>query len=272
MLWKNRRMSSNVIDRRLGGGLGIGGLLIGAVIYFLMGGNPAVFLAQNADQVQRQEATPVNDDEEKFVSVVLADTEDVWNKVFHANGLRYREPKLVLFRGTVQSACGRTSSAVGPFYCPGDEKVYLDLDFFRELSQSLRAEGDFAVAYVIAHEVGHHVQSLLGVSENFQSRASGMDVSGRNRLSVKVELQADCLAGVWARQTDQLNRSLEAGDIDEAMRAASAVGDDRLQEATRGEVVPDSFTHGTSAQRLEAFKRGHAEGDPQICLNSYSFE
>ncbi len=270
MLWKNRRMSSNVIDRRLGGGLGIGGLLIGAVIYFLMGGDPAVFLAQNADQVQEQEDTPVNDEEKQFVSVVLADTEDVWNKIFHANNLRYREPKLVLFRNQVQSACGRASSAVGPFYCPGDEQVYLDLDFFHQLSESLGAGGDFAVAYVVSHEVGHHIQNLLGVNESFQNKTSGMDAKGRNLLSVQVELQADCLAGVWARQTDQLNKSLEVGDIDEAMRAAAAVGDDRLQEATRGEVVPDSFTHGTSAQRLAAFKRGHAEGDTQACLNSYS--
>lgn len=272
MLWKNRRMSGNVLDRRRGGGLGIGGLIIGAVIYFLMGGNPAVFLAQNAGQVQKQEAAPARDDEKNFVSVVLADTEDVWNKVFHSNGLRYREPKLVLFRSQVQSACGKASSAVGPFYCPADEQLYIDLDFFRQLSQSLGAGGDFAVAYVIAHEVGHHIQNLMGINETFQSKASGMDASGRNRLSVRMELQADCLAGVWARQTDQLNKSLEAGDIDEAMRAASAVGDDRLQEVTRGEVVPDSFTHGTSVQRLEAFKRGHAEGDTQVCLNSYSFQ
>ena len=273
MLWRNRRMSSNVLDRRsMGGPLGIGGLLIGAVIYFLMGGNPAVFLAQNADQMQRQEANPAQDDEKRFVSVVLADTEDVWNNVFRSNGLRYREPKLVLFSRAVSSACGRASSAVGPFYCPGDEQVYLDLSFFRQLSESLGAGGDFAAAYVIAHEVGHHVQNVLGVNESFNQLAAGMDATGRNALSVKMELQADCLAGVWAKQTDRINKSLEQGDMEEALDAASAVGDDRLQSRSGGQVVPDSFTHGTSAQRLAAFRRGHDQGDAQTCLNSYSFE
>jgi predicted metalloprotease len=272
MLWRNRRMSGNVIDRRVGGGLGIGGLLIGAVIYFLMGGNPAVFLAQNAGTIQRQEASPAQDDDKDFVSVVLADTEDVWNSVFRSNGLRYREPRLVLFRGAVQSACGSAGTSVGPFYCPRDRQVYLDLDFFHQLAGSLGAGGDFARAYVIAHEVGHHVQNLLGINDNFQGRAGTMEENGRNQLSVKMELQADCLAGVWANQTDRLSHSLEPGDIEEALNAASAVGDDRLQKATKGEVVPDSFTHGTSAQRVGAFKLGNREGDPQACLNSYSFE
>jgi len=274
MLWKNRRTSGNIVDRRgLGGGIGIGGLIIGAIIYTLMGGNPSDFLAQNAETVQRQEAPAESDDnEKKFVSVVLADTEDVWNEVFHSNGLRYREPKLVLFTGMVQSACGRASSAVGPFYCPGDEQVYLDLGFFRQLSGSLGAEGDFAAAYVIAHEIGHHVQNLLGVNESFHQQISGMEEKGRNRLSVKIELQADCFAGVWARQTQRMNQSLEAGDIEEAMNAATAVGDDRLQKASRGEVVPDSFTHGSSAQRVAAFERGHSAGEPQVCLNSYSLQ
>ncbi len=273
MLWRNRRMSGNVVDRRsMGGPMGIGGLLIGAVIYFLMGGNPAVYLAQNAGSVQRQEATPAQDDQKKFVSVVLADTEDVWNSVFRSNGLRYNEPQLVLFNGMVQSACGRATSAVGPFYCPTDKKVYLDLSFFRQLEGTLGAEGDFAAAYVIAHEVGHHVQNLLGVADTFNDRAQGMDENGRNRMSVRMELQADCLAGVWASQTDRMNKILEAGDIQEAMNAATAVGDDRLQKASRGEVVPDSFTHGSSEQRMTAFKRGHEKSDPQVCLNSYSFQ
>lgn len=263
-------MSGNVVDRRgMGGTMGIGTLIIGAIIYTLMGGNPADFVSENAGTVQRQEANPAQDDERKFVSVVLADTEDVWNSVLRSNGLRYREPKLVLFTGMVQSACGRASSAVGPFYCPGDEQVYLDLGFFRQMQGQLGAGGDFAAAYVIAHEVGHHIQQILGVNENFQDKSSGMDEKGRNRLSVRMELQADCLAGVWANQTQKMNRSLEEGDIEEAMNAASAVGDDRLQGATRGEVVPDSFTHGSSAQRLAAFERGHKEGNPQLCLNSY---
>lgn len=272
MLWRDRRMSSNVLDRRAAGGLGIGGLLIGAVIYYLMGGNPAVYLAQNARNIQRQEATPKNDDEKRFVSVVLADTEDVWNSVFRSNGLRYREPKLVLFNGAIDSACGRASRSVGPFYCPRDEQLYLDMSFFRQLSDDLGAGGDFAEAYVVAHEVGHHVQKLLGISDAFENLSSGMDAAGRNRLSVKMELQADCLAGVWARETDRINRSLEKGDVEEAMNAATAVGDDRLGKKIQGTVIPDSFTHGTSAQRLAAFQRGNAEGDPQICLNGYSFQ
>lgn len=272
MLWKNRRMSSNILDRRTGGGLGIGGLIVGAVIYFLMGGNPSHYVAQNADSIQRQEAPEAQDNEKRFVGVVLADTEDVWNKVFHANGLRYREPKLVLFNGMVGSACGRASSAVGPFYCPGDEQVYLDLGFFRQMETSLGAGGDFAAAYVIAHEVGHHIQNLLGINGDFHQLAERMDEKGRNGLSVMMELQADCFAGVWAAETQRMNRSLEAGDIQEAMNAASSVGDDRLQSATRGEVVPDSFTHGTSAQRLAAFRLGYKRPDPQTCLNSYSFQ
>ncbi|MES2525621.1 MAG: neutral zinc metallopeptidase [Bdellovibrionota bacterium] len=273
MLWRNRRMSGNVVDRRsMGGPLGIGGLLVGAVIYFLMGGNPAVYLAQNADSIQRQEVSPEQDEEKRFVSVVLADTEDVWNSVFSQGKLQYEEPQLVLFNGSVDSACGRASSAVGPFYCPSDKKVYLDLSFFRQLSGTLGAEGDFAAAYVIAHEVGHHVQNLLGIADTFNDRAQGMDENGRNRMSVRMELQADCLAGVWASQTDRIKKVLEPGDIEEAMNAATAVGDDRLQKASRGEVVPDSFTHGSSEQRMTAFKRGHEKGDPQVCLNSYSFQ
>lgn len=273
MLWRNRRMSSNLIDRRSAGGpLGIGGLLLGAVIYFLMGGNPAVFLAQNSGNIERQEAPAGEDTQKQFVGVVLADTEDVWTSVFHTNGLRYREPQLVLFNGMVQSACGRASSAVGPFYCPGDERVYLDLGFFRQLESSLGAGGDFAAAYVIAHEIGHHIQNILGINEDFHQLSQGMDERGRNSLLVKMELQADCLAGVWAAETQRMNQVLEAGDIEEAMTAAAAVGDDRLQKAARGELMPDSFTHGTSAQRLAAFKQGHQAGEPQTCLNTFSFQ
>lgn len=267
MLWKNRRGSNNVIDRRgIGGGLGIGGLIIGAILYTLAGGDPGEFLAQNTSSVQEQETRPGNDDEKKFVSVVLADTEDVWNEIFQKNNLKYREPSLVLFNNMVRSACGNASSAVGPFYCPADEQVYLDLSFFKQLSDSLGAGGDFAAAYVIAHEVGHHVQNLLGIAEAVRARQEAVGERERNKLSVMMELQADCLAGVWAQHTHKTKNVLEAGDIEEGLNAASAVGDDRLQQASRGEVVPDSFTHGSSAQRIEAFRRGFSEGNPEACL------
>lgn len=250
MLWRNRRGSDNVIDRRgLGGGLGIGTLIIGAIIYTLAGGDPTEFIAQNAGTMQRQEVSPENDEEKQFVSVVLADTEDVWNEIFKQNNLTYREPSLVLFNNVARSACGSASSAVGPFYCPADEQVYLDLSFFRQLSHGLGAEGDFARAYVIAHEVGHHVQTLLGIKTP----------------GVAMELQADCLAGVWAKRTEQAKKVLEEGDVEEALNAASAVGDDKLQQAAGQEVVPDSFTHGSSAQRIGAFRRGFAQGDPNAC-------
>jgi predicted metalloprotease len=182
--------------------------------------------------------------------------------------MSYQEPQLVLFSQVVRSACGRASSAVGPFYCPGDQKVYLDLTFFNELSRSLGAHGDFAAAYVIAHEVGHHVQNLLGVEKSFRQRQAAAGERGRNQMSVQMELQADCLAGVWARQTKDAKNVIEEGDIEEAMNAAAAVGDDRLQQASRGEVVPDSFTHGSSAQRTQAFRLGF-DRDTQACLDSF---
>lgn len=255
MLWRNRRESSNVVDRRGMGGIGIGTLLVGAVIYTIMGGNPLEYLAYNAGDVQQQQAKPVDSDEKHFVSVILADTEDVWNEIFQVNKMQYREPKLVLFTNSVDSACGRASSAVGPFYCPGDQQVYLDLGFLNQLSRQLGATGDFAQAYVIAHEVGHHVQTLLGVKQA--------------RSSVPMELQADCLAGVWAYQTERAKNVLEQGDLEEALNAASAVGDDTLQKASGREVVPDSFTHGSSAQRVTAFKKGYKTGLMQTCLESY---
>lgn len=267
MLWKNRRSSGNIIDRRgKGGALGIGGLIIGAIVYSLLGGNPAEYLAQNAGSLQPQQNSAAQDDQKQFVSVVLADTEDVWNSIFRSQNLTYQEPRLVLFNNAVQSACGRASSAVGPFYCPADQQVYLDLGFFKQLSQSLGAEGDFAVAYVIAHEVGHHIQNILGVEKTFRQKQSVAGLVDKNKLSVQMELQADCLAGVWAKQTQQTKKVLEDGDIEEALNAASAVGDDRLQQASRGEVVPDSFTHGSSAQRMQAFKAGHQTGQAQACL------
>jgi uncharacterized protein len=258
MLWRNRRGSGNVVDRRgMGGTMGIGTLIVGAVIYAIMGGNPLEFLAMNAGNVgqEQQQVSPADDDQKKFVSVVLADTEDVWNSIFKANNLRYEEPKLILFTNQVQSACGRATSSVGPFYCPGDHQLYIDLGFFKQLSNQLGAEGDFAQAYVVAHEVGHHVQTLLGVKAG--------------RSTVPMELQADCLAGVWASQTQRAKNVLEEGDTEEALNAASAVGDDTLQKATRGEVVPDSFTHGSSAQRVTAFKTGFSEGNAQTCLDQY---
>lgn len=259
MLWRNRRLSSNVVDRRgMGGPVGIGTLLIGAVIYYIMGGNPAEYISQNSGGMQQQQVSQTDDDGKKFVSVVLADTEDVWNAIFKQNNLQYQEPRLVLFSNMVQSACGRASSAVGPFYCPGDKQVYLDLSFFQQLSDSLGAKGDFAAAYVIAHEVGHHVQTLLGITK------------GRsNAESVRMELQADCFAGVWAKQTQQVKNVLEEGDLEEAMNAASAVGDDRLQKASTGQVVPDSFTHGSSEQRVTAFRTGFAGGDAAACMKTY---
>jgi predicted metalloprotease len=279
MLWKNRRESGNILDQRRFGGktLGIGGLVLGAIVYGIMGGNPLDYIAQNSDQLRTQQSAPdgatrggTADDEEqkRFVAVVLRDTEDVWNEVFRANQSVYREPKLVLFTQAVQSACGRASAAVGPFYCPSDERIYIDLKFFNQLSRSLGAKGDFAQAYVIAHEVGHHVQNLLGV-ENFRNSHSARSARARNQMSVQVELQADCLAGVWAKQTDQAKKVIEEGDVDEAMNAAAAVGDDRLQQASRGEVMPDSFTHGSSAQRVQAFRLGFSDGQPQACLDSY---
>ena len=271
MLWKNRRSSGNIVDRRSfgAGGLGVGGLVIGAIIYFLSGGNPADYLAQNINNIQPNSSTSAvtNDGQKTFVSVVLADTEDVWNDIFKQRGQVYEEPKLVLFKNAVDSACGRASSAVGPFYCPRDKQVYLDMSFFDELSDSLGAKGDFASAYVIAHEVGHHVQNLLGIEEAFREKQSRVSSTDRNRLSVLVELQADCLAGIWAQQTQQTKNVLETGDIEEALTAASAVGDDKLQKASRGEVVPDSFTHGSSAQRMQAFQAGFKDGNLQACLD-----
>ena len=278
MLWNNQRESGNVSDQRGIGGktLGVGGLVVGAIVYYFMGGNPLDYLAQNVGNVatgplttQQQREAPQNDDAKKFVAVVLADTEDVWHAVFKQNNLSYTEPKLVLFTQSVQSACGQASSAVGPFYCPRDQQVYLDLGFFKQLQSRLGAQGDFAEAYVIAHEVGHHVQNLLGVEKSIRQNQEMAGDRSHNHFSVILELQADCLAGVWAKQTQDTKQVIEAGDIEEAVNAAAAVGDDRLQKASRSEVVPDSFTHGSSAQRVLAFKTGFANGQLRACLNSY---
>jgi uncharacterized protein len=270
MLWQGRRESENVEDvrgsggRRLAVGGGIGGVIL-VVIYLLFGGDPMALL-DSQQQAQLSQPGQINnqaprDEASRFVAVVLADTEDAWHEIFRQIGREYKEPKLVLFTDLTQSGCGFASGASGPFYCPEDRRVYIDLGFYRLLQQRLGAGGDFAQAYVIAHEVGHHVQNLLGISDRVQAARGRVSESEYNRLSVRLELQADFLAGVWARYADRVKRVVEAGDIEEAMRAASAVGDDRLQHSARGYVVPDSFTHGTSEQRVRWFRRGYETGD-----------
>jgi predicted metalloprotease len=231
----------------------------------LLGGDPqALFQSQQQAQLPQSaqfDNQAPRDEASKFVAVVLADTEDAWNEIFRQMGREYEEPRLVLFTDMIQSGCGFASGATGPFYCPQDRRVYIDLGFFRELQERLGAGGDFAEAYVIAHEVGHHVQNLLGISDRVQAARGRGSQSEYNQLSVRLELQADFLAGVWARYTDRVKHVVEAGDIEEAMRAAGAVGDDRLQSRSRGYVVPDSFTHGTSEQRARWFRRGYETGD-----------
>ncbi len=272
MLWQGRRESENLEDERGSGGGG-GRLVMGGgigtvilvVVYLLLGGNPqALFESQQQAQVSQPgqiDSQGPRDEASKFVAVVLADTEDAWHEIFRQMGRQYQEPKLVLFTDQTRSGCGFASGASGPFYCPEDQRVYVDLGFYRLLQQRLGAGGDFAEAYVIAHEVGHHVQNLLGTTDRLQAARGRMSQSEYNRLSVRLELQADFLAGVWARYADRVKHVVEAGDIEEAMRAASAVGDDRLQRSSRGYVVPDSFTHGTSEQRVRWFRRGYETGD-----------
>ena len=252
------------------GGGGVGMLVVDVIITFL-GGDPTILLDAAAPVSQTPaggiyEAPSAEEDQlAEFVSVVLADTEDTWNRIFPQEfGGRYQEPQLVLFTGAVQSACGTASSAVGPFYCPADQQVYIDLDFYRSLKNQLGAPGDFAQAYVIAHEVGHHIQNLLGISDQVRAAQRRMGQTEANRLSVAQELQADCLAGVWANRADRRGL-LEAGDIQEATNAAAQIGDDTLQRNQRGYVTPDSFTHGTSAQRVEWFTRGFQSGDVDQC-------
>lgn len=273
MKWLGRRQSGNVEDRRgmSGGKIAAGGGAIGLVILLInmfMGGDSGELLnglQQQMQQSDTQTEVPLTEEDKKmgdFVRVVLADTEDVWKKIFAENQMTYVEPKLVLFRGGVQTACGGASSASGPFYCPGDQKVYMDLDFFDELKSRFGAEGgDFAIAYVIAHEVGHHVQTLLGTSAQVRERQQQLSESGANKLSVALELQADFYAGLWTHYNEQMNQILEQGDIEEALSAANAVGDDAIQKKTQGQVVPDSFTHGSSEQRMYWFKKGYTSGD-----------
>lgn len=281
MLWKKGRRSDNVVDARGTGGNGVrvgGGLSLGAVVLIvgfglLTGQDPLQILSQLAGQAQAPapatttgQAPPANDEQAEFVRAVLGDTEDTWREVFRQGGQQYQEPKLVLFNGRVNSACGTASSAVGPFYCPVDRQVYLDLDFFREMRDRFHAAGEFAEAYVIAHEVGHHVQNLMGISAKVDAaRQHGQPMEGANGLSVRQELQADCFAGVWANHAQQRLQWLEPGDIDAALGAANAIGDDRLQQQGQGRVVPDSFTHGTSAQRVRWFKAGFEQGQLGRC-------
>ena len=279
MRWESGRRSENVEDRRgfhvsrraAGGGIGTIVLVLVA-LYF--GVDPSVFLTVDQTPIPGSgtstrsapySASPQEQRLAEFVSVVLGDTEDTWNALFRSMGKSYEEPKLVLFSGSVESACGFASAAVGPFYCPEDQKVYIDLSFYNDLKNRFGAPGDFAQAYVIAHEVGHHVQNLLGISDKVHSLRGRVSEKEANKLSVMMELQADCLSGVWAYHADKARKILEQGDVEEALNAASAIGDDRLQRRSRGYVTPDSFTHGSSAQRMHWFKRGLETGSIGQC-------
>ena len=279
MRWKDERQSDNIEDRRgmsIPRGAKIGGvssLVLLAIILIGMyfGVDPTIILqglsgVETPSVSTQQSVDPtVKDDQRDFVAVVLAETEDVWDKAFQKMGQTYQRPRLVLFSRAVESACGVAGSSVGPFYCPSDQKIYLDLDFFEDLRTQFGASGDFSQAYVIAHEVGHHVQMLLGISQKVKELQSRSNASDKNKLSVMMELQADCLAGVWAHQADKSRHILEAGDIEEGLNAASAIGDDRIQRKTQGHVVPDAFTHGSADQRVSWFKRGFEAGNLNTC-------
>ena len=276
MRWKTGRRSTHVEDRRgtrAGGGLfkgGIGTVVIALGLAYFLGIDPRVVfqlqegLAPTTTETDYQ-PTAREQEQAEFVSVVLADTEDTWSAIFQQSGYNYEKPNLVLFTGRVNSACGMASAAMGPFYCPADKKVYIDLAFFDDLKSRHGAAGDFAQAYVIAHEIGHHVQNLLGTSTQVRKAQSGRDKAGANELSVHLELQADCFAGLWGNHADRSRQILERGDIEEALNAASAIGDDRLQKEGQGYVVPESFTHGTSKQRVHWFKQGITKGDVGDC-------
>lgn len=277
MKWEGNRESSNVEDRRAGGGpggrsLGLGTLVIALIAGWVFGINPLTVLgllegASPPAQVQNAPAQrpPADDRMARFVSTVLADTEDVWREEFAKAGGSYEDPKLVLFRGSTPTACGMGQAAMGPFYCPADRKVYIDLGFYETLKNQLGAPGEFAQAYVIAHEVGHHVQNLMGISAQMDQMRGRVSPAQYNALSVRLELQADCLAGVWANHAQSARQILEQGDIESAMNAAAKIGDDALQKKSQGYVVPDSFTHGTSAQRVRWFKTGLSTGRVQAC-------
>lgn len=277
MRWEFGRRSSNVEDRRgsrmsapvVGGGIGA---IVLSVIVALLGGDPSVIWEQGQSQsdgpyseAPQTQGSAADDRMTEFVSVVLADTEDTWHSLFRQEGATYVEPKLVLFSGAVESACGYAKAAMGPFYCPADQKLYIDLSFYEDLKTRHQAPGDFAQAYVIAHEVGHHVQNLMGISDKVHAMQRQTDRAQANQLSVRLELQADCFAGIWAHHANRSRQVLEAGDVEEALNAASSIGDDRLQHQARGYVTPESFTHGSSAQRVRWFKQGIQTGDPGQC-------
>jgi predicted metalloprotease len=290
MFWRGRRESTNIEDRRgesvssgMGGfpiGVRVGGMgglgLIALVVLGLffgvdpsvlldIGGSPTPSSYAPEPQIGKAPAPAAQDETREFVAVVLGDTEDTWRVLFHEMGRTYREPTLVLFSGITQSACGFAQAASGPFYCPRDQKVYLDTSFFDEMSRRFGAPGDFAQAYVIAHEIGHHVQNQLGILPRLEAMQQQVDRADANRIQVMAELQADCFAGIWANHADRSRGILESGDIEEAMNAAAAIGDDRLQRQGQGYVVPDGFTHGSSAQRVSWFKRGFEKGHPSAC-------
>ena len=287
MKWEGGRQSDNVKDRRgdgggggggRGGGMakgGIGVILIAVVAMFLgldpsmvlglLGGGGQTATSPQVSQQAPAKRPPEGDQMAKFVSVVLADTEDTWTGFFKQCGSQYKVPKLVLFRGAVQSACGRAEAAMGPFYCPGDQKVYIDLAFFDDLQRRFNAPGEFARAYVIAHEVGHHVQNLLGIADKVDAQRKRLSEVEYNKLQVRMELQADCLAGIWAHHANRTRNILERGDVEAAMAAATAIGDDRLQQQSRGYVTPESFTHGSSQQRVRLFRRGLDSGQIAQC-------
>lgn len=277
MRWSGGRRSSNIEDRRrakprgiVGGGIGTIVIILVALYFgvdptFLIEGLESSNVSTSSTGTRPTAEDLANDPLADMVSVVIADTEDVWHEIFADMGRRYEEPTLVMFTGATRSACGTGQAAMGPFYCPADRKAYIDLSFYEDMRTRFSAPGDFAQAYVIAHEIGHHVQNLLGISNEVRRAQSGVSTAEANTLSVRLELQADCLAGVWAHRADKARGILEAGDVDEALNAASAIGDDRLQRQSRGTVVPESFTHGTSAQRQRWFRAGLQSGDPGSC-------
>lgn len=273
MRWRDGRRSDNIEDRRTvrvsgkakSGGIGV---ILLALVAMYFGIDPTLLLQQSGTyQTEQSQYAPSSSENQlaDFVSVVLADTEDTWDAIFAAGGGHYRRPTLVLFTGAVDSACGFAQAAVGPFYCPADSKVYIDLSFYQDLRERLGAPGDFAQAYVIAHEVGHHVQNLLGISDKMHRQRSQVSPKEYNQLSVRLELQADCFSGVWANHAERSRQILEQGDIEEALNAASMIGDDRLQQQARGYVAPDSFTHGSSAQRVRWFRKGFEAGTLKSC-------
>ena len=289
MKWEGNRESENVEDRRGDGGgggsgggglggiggrsVGIGTVVIALVASYFFGVSPGTVInVLNGGGVPAQEATqgpakapPADDREARFVSTVLGDTEDVWTTIFQKASQTYSKPRLVLFSGRTQTACGTGQTASGPFYCPGDRKIYIDLSFYRLMQERFKVSGEFAQAYVIAHEVGHHVQNLMGIMDKVDKLRSSSTPTQNNALSVRVELQADCFAGVWAKNADKARSILESGDVETALNAATAIGDDALQKQAQGYVVPDSFTHGTSAQRVRWFKRGLDSGQVSAC-------